>query len=76
MANIHKCGNCGSILKSFKDDCQVCLGKEKSLPEDKEYELLFSQEREARERAESLKRKLDKYNLKHGISHSQEQDSP
>jgi hypothetical protein len=28
MANIHKCGNCGNILKSFIDDCKVCLDKE------------------------------------------------
>jgi hypothetical protein len=55
MPSVIKCGTCGGIIKTFNDDCQVCLGNEKPpkkeeelTQKDTDFELLFNKEREKR----------------------------
>ena len=66
MPNVHKCGNCGTVLKGFHDDCLKCLGKEEPQKVDEEIELMYEEERQHRERAEALKEKIRKHQEKNG----------
>lgn len=55
-----KCGTCGGEIKSFKDDCPVCLAKENAPPVRPEMELLHPKEKKMRERKEKEIQRRDR----------------
>ena len=60
MGSIIKCGTCGGVIKSFNDNCQICLAKENAPKELPAMEILFPKEKEIREKKEYEQNRREK----------------
>lgn len=66
MGSIIKCGTCGSVIKDFFSDCEICKEKENPPKELPEMEILFPKEKEMREKKEYEDKLRQRAEQKHG----------